>query len=93
MGILRFLVWTGLCIGLGIFLATADVGGRTPLEHLTRAWKQTSPRLERVKGDAGELVEGVKKKVATKEAPAPTERHAQEDRDAVDAIIAKRAQK
>lgn len=29
-----------LAIGFGIFLATVEVEGRTPWEHLQRAWKQ-----------------------------------------------------
>lgn len=30
----------GLAIGFGIFLATVEVEGRTPWEHLQRAWKR-----------------------------------------------------
>lgn len=38
MGFLKFLVWTGCAVGLGLFLATAEIGGRTPWEEVQRAW-------------------------------------------------------
>lgn len=92
MGILRFLVWTTLCIGLGIFLGTYEVGGRTPWQLMQGAWKQQGPRLEKVKDDAGELVNGVKKKVAQDPAfqQQPKERHSAEEREAIDQLISKR---
>ncbi|MFZ5446983.1 MAG: hypothetical protein ACOZQL_43800 [Myxococcota bacterium] len=92
MGFLRFLVWTSLCIALGIFLGTWEIGGRTPWQLMQGAWKQQGPRLEKVKDDAGELVDGVKKKVSTEPAfqQQPKERHSKEDREAIDQLISKR---
>lgn len=92
MGILRFLVWTALCIGLGIFLATFQIGGRTPWQTMQGAWKQQGPRLEKVRDDAEELADSVKKKVST-EAPVaqPKERHSKEDREAIEQLISKRS--
>lgn len=90
MGILRFVVWTGCCVALGIALATVEVGGKTIVQHAERSWKQQSPKLEKVKDGAGELVDDVKKKVATHDPSGPTEQHSREDRQAVDQIIAKR---
>lgn len=93
MGILRFLVWTTLCIGLGIFMGTQEIGSRTPWQAMQGAWKQQAPRLEKVKDGAEDLVDDVKKKVSTQD-PAvqqPKERHNEEDRKAIDQIISKRS--
>lgn len=76
MGILRFVLWTALCIGLGIFLATFDMGGRTPLRMIQGAWKQ-APILEKVLDKPTEK-------------PAPVkERHSKEEREAIDQLISK----
>lgn len=40
MSTLRFLLWSTLCIGLGLALGTFEIGGRTPWERLQRTWKQ-----------------------------------------------------
>ncbi|OJH34723.1 hypothetical protein [Cystobacter ferrugineus] len=50
MGFLKFLVWTACAVGLGVFLATVDFNGRTPVEYVQREWKrQVQPnRVERV---------------------------------------------
>ena len=79
MATLRFLLWTGLCVALGIGMATVEVGGHTPWSHLQRLW-----RHEGVK-----LVEEVKQKVASAP-PEPKETHTKADRDAVADIIARR---
>ena len=89
MGILRFLVWTTLCIGLGIFLGTQEVGGKTPWQTLQGAWKKQSPKLDKVRDGAEDLVDDVKKKVSTQD--PPKERHNEEDRKAIDQIISKRS--
>ena len=91
MGILRFVVWTTLCIGLGLFLGTHQFGGHTAWESMQGAWKQQAPRLEKVKGGAEDLVDDVKKKVSTQEAAQPKERHNKEDREAINQIISKRS--
>lgn len=92
MGILRFVIWTALCIGFGLFLGTYELGGRTPWQSVQSAWKQQAPRLEKVKGGAEDLVDDVKKKVSTtQEISQPKERHDKEDREAIDQIISKRS--
>ena len=92
MGILRFLVWTTLCIGLGIFLGTHELGGRTAWQAMQGAWKEQSPRFDKVKEGAEDLAEDVRKKVATQDpAQQPKERHNKEDREAIDQIISKRS--
>lgn len=91
MGILKFLVWTGTCLAIGVWLGGFEFQGHTPAEHLERAWKSSSPKLEKVKDGAEDLVDEVKKKVSTKDGARPTEHHTSEDRDAIEKLIAKRA--
>ena len=91
MGILRFVLWTTLCIGLGLFLCTYEHGGKTAWQSMQGVWKQQSPRFEKVKAEAGDLADDVKKKVSTQDVAQPKERHDKEDRDAIDQIISKRA--
>ena len=88
------MVWTTLCIGLGLFVGSRDFGGKSPWQALSGAWKQqAAPRLEKAKEGAEDLVDGVKRKVSTQD-PAvaqPKERHNEEDRKAIDQIISKRS--
>lgn len=91
MGILRFLVWTAVCIGLGLFLGTFEVGGRTAWQAMQGAWNRQAPRLEKVKAEAEDLMESAKKKVTTTPDSEPKERHLKEDREAVERIISKRS--
>lgn len=89
MGLIRFLVWTSLCVGTGVVVGTYEIGGRTTWQRLNGVWKQQSPRLEHVKDGVEDLVDGVKKRVST---PAqPKERHLKEDREAIEEIISKRS--
>jgi hypothetical protein len=90
MGILRFVLWTTLCIGLGIFLGTYEIGGKTPWQSARGLWKQSAPRLEKVKDSAEDLVVDVKKKVSP-QAETPKERHSKDERDAIDQLISKRS--
>ena len=91
MGILKFIVWTGTCVALGVWLGGVELHGHTPLQHLERAWKTSAPRLDKVKDGAEELVDEVKKKVSSKDGARPTEQHTTEDRDAIEKLIAKRS--
>jgi len=70
MGFIRFLIWTAMCIGLGVFIGTWEIDGKTPAMHLKQMWKGAPPQL---------------KKLA-----APTETHSDEDREAINRIVAKR---
>ena len=98
MGILKFLVWTACAVGLGFFLATAKVDGRTPWDWAQRTWKRQvqstpAPRVERMKegvrealDDAEEAVQRTTKQVSA----APRERITHEDRAAIERIIAQK---
>lgn len=92
MGFLRFVVWTTVCVALGIFLGTYQLGAHTPWQLMQSTWKEQSPRLDKVKGEAEGLVDDVKKKVSTQDPVAqPKERHTADEREAVDQIISKRS--
>lgn len=91
MGFLKFLVWTTCAVGLGIFLAKGDVGGRTPLEHLERTWQRNvkPSRMDRIKDGLEDALDNAKDAVSRK-ADAPRERITEEDRAAVNRIIAQK---
>jgi hypothetical protein len=93
MGLLRFVVWTGLCVALGVWVGTGRVAGKTPLQHLESAWKGHGPALDEVKKDAKDLADDVKKKVTTAQATGPKEQHSPEDKAAIEDIIARRPAK
>ena len=91
MGILRTLIWSSLCIGLGVFLGSHSFSGHTAVEHAERALqgKLKAPKLEDVKENVEEAIDSAKKKLSAKD-DAPTEKHSSEDRDAVNRLIARR---
>ncbi len=92
MGILRFLVWTACAVGLGIYLAKGQIDGRTPLEHMERAWNRTVPpsRMDRVKDGLENALDEAKNAVGRKAEEGPRERITTEDREAVNRIIAQK---
>lgn len=90
MGFIRFILWTATSVGFGVGLATVDLGGKTPLEHVARLWKEERPQLERA-GHAA--AEEVRRKVAGKDMAGPKEQHTASDKNAIDEIIAKRQQR
>jgi hypothetical protein len=99
MGLLKFVVWTACAVGLGIFLATGNIDGRTPLDHMQRAWKRTvrpsqldrmKDGVERVKGGLEDVIEDAKDAVGRKSDAAPRERITAEDREAVNRLIAQK---
>jgi hypothetical protein len=97
MGILKFLVWTTCAVGLGVFLARGQIDGRTPLEHMERAWKRnTSPSqvermkdgVDRVKTGLEDALDDAKEAVGKKTDAPPRERITAQDREAVNRLIA-----
>lgn len=93
---LRFVIWTAACIAMGVFFATYEVGGKTPLQYAEQYWKRSAPTLpsmdEVVKSGAGGVMDEAKKRLGVKD-EKPVEHHSSEDRDAVNRLIAKRAQR
>jgi hypothetical protein len=90
MAFFRFWLWSGFAVGLGIFLASYPLGGKTPVEHTLRAWKhQGSPKLETLKDGLGDAYQNAKEAVGSER--KIRERHSAEDREEVNRLISKRA--
>jgi hypothetical protein len=89
MGILRTVVWSALCVGFGVFLASHTFSGHTAVEHAERALKG-KVKLDDVKEDVEGALDTAKKKFAGAKDEAPTEKHSEQDRDAVNRLIARR---
>ena len=83
MGFIRFVLWTAMCIGLGIFVASYEVDGKTPAQHIRTIWKG-APKID---------LEKAKKMAASVTKDEPTEQHSESDRDAVNRLVAKRTTK
>jgi hypothetical protein len=88
MPFLRFVIWTSASVGFGVFLASAQFGGKTPLQHMDQAWSKRSNTVsldglkDGVKGAFLEVRSGVTHK--------PAEHYTSEDREALNKIVAKR---
>ena len=87
MGLMRRLGWSVGFMALGAGLATVEVGGKTPLKHLGAAL--TGPVWHTVKAGAESAYDKARGLVSINK---PVERHSPEDRDALNKLIAKRAQ-
>ncbi len=85
MGPLRRLGWAVAWVALGAVLATAQVAGKTPLQHLGTA--VTGPVWHGLKANLEAAYEKAKLLVASQ----PVEHHSPEDREALNKLIAKRA--
>jgi len=88
MGFVRTCVWMAMAMALGIALATVDVAGRTPWQHARSAWR-TSEAGDWLRDRADDAVD--RAKGALGQPQKPRERHTDEDRAALDRIIAKRS--
>jgi len=85
MGLLRRLVWSVALVALGAVLATVEVSGKTPLQHLGAV--VTGPVWHGLKAGAETAYEKARGLLASK----PVEHHSPEDREALNKLIAKRA--
>ena len=87
----KTLVWTVCAVGFGIFLASYEVGGRTPLVHAQQAWKSSGGpvQLDGLKGRLGDAVENARDKLAQES--QPHEHHSAKDREALNKLIAGQA--
>lgn len=90
MGFIRFVLWSSFCIGLGVFISTYEVNGRTPLEQMQRAWRQhvQPSKLERLKSGLGDVLKDAGQ-AASQAAKSgyPTERHTTEERERLRRLI------
>lgn len=93
MSFLRVFLWSACCVAAGIALATVEVSGHTPWEHARRAVGTVpAPKLDSLKEGAQDAMDAAKKKLSVKD-EAPTERHSDADREAVNQILARRTKK
>ena len=92
MNALKFIVWTCCAVGLGVFLASGKVDGRTPLNHMERAWSRSvnASTVDRLKDGLEDAYEDAKDAVAGKKDSSPREHISAEDREAVNRIIAQK---
>ncbi|WP_224245449.1 hypothetical protein [Hyalangium gracile] len=99
MALLKFVVWTACAVGLGIFLAKGQIDGRTPLDHMERAWKRNvnPSQMDRMRNGVDRMKDGLedaldeaKDAVGKKTESAPRERITAEDREAVNRLIAQK---
>lgn len=90
MGFIRFLIWTSMCIGLGVFVASYEVDGRTPVQHLKQIWK-SSPHSASVAQQVEGTLDKGKKAINSVRDVAPSEQHTDSDKDALNKLVARRA--
>jgi hypothetical protein len=91
---LKFLLWTGCAVGLGLYLSTFSFGGRSTVDLVQQSWKQhggmsslTALVKDKLKDAIGEA------KDSAPAAGKPKEQHSPADRDAVNKLIATHGQK
>ena len=88
MGFIRTCVWTAAAVCLGVAMATVEVGGKTPIQYARAAWRTTEAG-EWLRDHADDAVD--RARGALGQPQKPRERHSDEDRAALDRIIAKRS--
>jgi len=96
MAFLRSFLWSCCCVGLGIFLATVEVGGRTSLAHAQAAWRRTvTPAFSGAVANAKSGLQDAKESVQDKLAPKdrPREHVSAADRAGLDSLIARKSDK
>lgn len=89
--VIRFLLWTSLAVGFGIFLAQVEIDGRTPIEHAQRLWKRkvNPSKIDQLKDGLRDTIDGAKDSLSEKTSKKPAERYSDDERAAIDRIIAK----
>jgi hypothetical protein len=97
--LIKFLVWTGLSIWFGIFLATYHIGGRSPWQYIQAAWKQNgigtriNSKVTDLKDGLQGALDSAKDHMTGDSEHKPKERHTQNEREALNKLIAKRQEK
>jgi hypothetical protein len=88
MKVLTLLVWTAAAVAFGVFLAKVEIDGRTPLEHLQNAWKHNvnPSKLDRLKDGLRDAIDEAKGHLSDAKRP---ERYSDDERRAIDRLIAK----
>jgi hypothetical protein len=76
-------LWTVAAVGFGIFLASAQIDGQTPMEHAQRAWKRkvNPSKVDQLKNGLRDAIDSVSDK-------KPTERYLEDEREAIERLVA-----
>jgi len=84
MGFIKFLVWTSLSIGIGVYISTARYPNGTPLEQVERFFHRHLPpgRMESLEADVKTAIDSAARRTVARREP-PTERHTAQEREAV----------
>jgi hypothetical protein len=87
MKLLAILVWTICAVGLGMFLASVEIDGRTPVQHLQRAWKRNvnPSKVDRLKDGLRDAIDDAKLQLSKTKTP---ERYSEDERRAINRLIA-----
>ena len=89
MGMIRSIIWSSLCVGLGVFLGSHSFSGKTAVEHAEEAINEGRIKpLSFSSSDLDDVVAAAKKRLSPE--VSSTERHSSDDRDRVNRIIARR---
>jgi hypothetical protein len=89
MQFLRFLIWTSASVLFGIFLGSADLGGKTPVQHMQRLWERHGDQVKEGVRDAL-LTENETTPPPARAPVKPRDSYSAEERDAVNRLVAKR---
>ena len=87
MKLLTIVVWTVCAVGLGMFLSTVEIDGRTPIQHLQRAWKRNvnPSKVDQLKDGLRDAIDDAKGQLSKTKKP---ERYSDDERRAIDRLIA-----
>jgi len=97
--LIKFIAWTSLCVWFGAFLSTYQIGGRTPWQYAQMVWKKNGIGTQ-IDRKVGELKEGLqaafdstKDHLTGDSQRKPKERHTEQEREALNKLIANRHEK
>lgn len=91
MGFFKFIVWTSLSIGIGVYVSTARYPNGTPLEQVERFVHRHLPpgQVESIKADVKTALDSATRRTLARR-EAPTERLTAPEREAVTRLISKK---
>jgi hypothetical protein len=91
--VLRLLAWTSLAVALGVWMATASVGGMTPVARAEQWWHHSSgpAKVEALKTRVSDRIEDAQDALKSARDARTREHHTDKDRETVARLIAKRA--
>jgi len=97
--LIKFIAWTSFCLWLGAFLSTYQIGGQTAWQYARKAWQKhgIGAQIDRKVGDFKEGLQGAfdstKDHLTGDSQRNPKERHTEQEREALNKLIANRHEK